>query len=189
MSVSKNELERQSVPGHLEVLEQDEMWNRLPPEVAPRGPAAPRPPPRLSPEKAREVEAEIAQISEMYSAFGRMILAKQGRSGEAPHAPSYSFYPRLTRAVFGAWGMEILHDLEGKPDGLGFEAIRRDLTGVSPRVLSRKLKILEAGGLVRRDVLDARPVRVAYRLTPNGQTLIRMALPIALALRTLVPPA
>ena len=41
----------------------------------------------------------------------------------------------------------------------------------SDRLLSTRLKELEQFGLVARDVRDARPSVVTYRLTPQGHAL------------------
>ena len=43
--------------------------------------------------------------------------------------------------------------------------------GISDRMLSERLKELEAEGLVQRDVFPEHPVRIEYRLTAKGQDL------------------
>ena len=43
--------------------------------------------------------------------------------------------------------------------------------GLSDRLLSERLKELEAEGIVEREVLDEQPVGVEYRLTPKGEAL------------------
>jgi DNA-binding HxlR family transcriptional regulator len=51
-----------------------------------------------------------------------------------------------------------------------FGALRRALPGaVSARVLSSRLKELESYGLVSRHDLSEKPLRVEYRLTPEGR--------------------
>jgi DNA-binding HxlR family transcriptional regulator len=42
---------------------------------------------------------------------------------------------------------------------------------ISSALLSDRLKELEAGGIVRREVTPSTPVRVAYLLTPQGEDL------------------
>ncbi|MCI4320891.1 MAG: helix-turn-helix transcriptional regulator [Thermoplasmata archaeon] len=65
----------------------------------------------------------------------------------------------------------------------GFEELRRNLTGISPRVLSLKLKELEEKGMVRREILDSRPPRVRYSLTERGWTVAWLSQPVLLYLR------
>lgn len=53
-----------------------------------------------------------------------------------------------------------------------FGELRRDITGVSPKVLTQKLRELERDGLVVRRVYASVPPKVEYSLTPLGQTLV-----------------
>jgi DNA-binding HxlR family transcriptional regulator len=52
-----------------------------------------------------------------------------------------------------------------------FNALRRQIGGVSQKMLSQTLKALERDGLVRRQVFPTVPVTVEYSVTPLGQTL------------------
>ena len=52
-----------------------------------------------------------------------------------------------------------------------FGEFRQALDGVPPRTLALRLVELEDAGLVERRVVDARPPRVEYRLTPEGERL------------------
>ena len=49
--------------------------------------------------------------------------------------------------------------------------IRNAVPGLSDRLLTERLRELEAAGIVRRDVTDARPPLVEYSLTPKGAAL------------------
>ncbi len=53
-----------------------------------------------------------------------------------------------------------------------FGELRRDIAGISAKVLTQKLRELERDGLVARRVYASVPPKVEYRLTPLGQTLI-----------------
>ena len=88
----------------------------------------------------------------------------------------------LVRAIFGKWSTDVLVALHVVPS-VGFEELRRSLTGISPRVLSLKLKELEQNGLVHRRIVDARPPRVQYSLTEHGWTVAWLAQPVLLYLR------
>ena len=49
--------------------------------------------------------------------------------------------------------------------------IRNAVPGLSDRLLTERLRELEAAGIVRRDVTDARPPIVEYALTDKGEAL------------------
>jgi DNA-binding HxlR family transcriptional regulator len=67
------------------------------------------------------------------------------------------------------WAVLVLHRLEDEP--LRFNRLRREIKGVSQKVLSQTLKRLERDGLVARHVFATVPVTVEYSLTPLGRTL------------------
>lgn len=50
-----------------------------------------------------------------------------------------------------------------------FGDLRRDLRGISAKVLTQRLRSMETQGLVARRVLPTKPEQVEYRLTPLGQ--------------------
>ncbi len=52
-----------------------------------------------------------------------------------------------------------------------FSDILNDVVGISNRMLSKELKELEINKVVRRTILDTRPVTVQYELTKHGLTL------------------
>jgi DNA-binding HxlR family transcriptional regulator len=53
-----------------------------------------------------------------------------------------------------------------------FGELRRDIDGISPKVLTQKLRELERDGIITRKIYASIPPKVEYRLTPLGQTLI-----------------
>jgi DNA-binding HxlR family transcriptional regulator len=67
------------------------------------------------------------------------------------------------------WALLVLDRL--KNETVRFNQLRRDLKGVSQKVLSQTLKKLERDGLILRTVIPTVPVSVEYALTPLGQTL------------------
>lgn len=89
---------------------------------------------------------------------------------------------RIVRSIFGKWSADVLLALHVSPS-VGFEDLRRSLPGISPRVLSLKLKELEQNHMVTREILDTRPPRVHYSLTERGWTVTWLAQPIFLFLR------
>ena len=74
--------------------------------------------------------------------------------------------------VGGSWKMTIVkHLTEGT---LRFGELGRAVGTVTPRVLARQLRELEADGIVLRTVYSQVPPKVEYSLTPLGETLAPM---------------
>ena len=79
------------------------------------------------------------------------------------------FYHRAVELIGKRWSGAILSVLMQGP--LHFSEIRRLVPDISDRLLSERLKELEAEGIVERRVLDGSPVRVEYELTAKGHAL------------------
>lgn len=72
-------------------------------------------------------------------------------------------------AFQGKWKMPIIGTLLfGKKR---FKEIEREITKITPRMLSQELKDLEANGIVSRKVYNTTPVTVEYELTESGKQL------------------
>ncbi len=67
------------------------------------------------------------------------------------------------------WALLILDRLQQEP--VRFNQLKRDIKGISQKVLSQTLKKLERDGLISRSIFPTVPVTVEYALTPLGQTL------------------
>ena len=52
-----------------------------------------------------------------------------------------------------------------------FNEIKQSVGQIPPRTLAQRLVELEEAGVLERRVIDARPPRVEYRLTDEGQRL------------------
>lgn len=81
------------------------------------------------------------------------------------------------RIVSGKWTLLVLRDLESGPKR--FTELERSLSGISPRTLSQRLRVLEAEGIIARTAYSETPPRVDYELTPKGSALM----PIVSAMR------
>jgi len=68
------------------------------------------------------------------------------------------------------WTVLVLGEL-GKQGTCRFTELRKQLAGVSEKMLTQTLRALERDGMVRRTVYPTVPVRVEYDLTPLGETL------------------
>jgi DNA-binding HxlR family transcriptional regulator len=71
--------------------------------------------------------------------------------------------------ISGKWKLPIIGSLLYGPRR--FKELCRDIPKITPRMLSKELKDLEANGIVTRTVYDTIPVSVEYELTPSGQSL------------------
>ena len=69
------------------------------------------------------------------------------------------------------WSLYIIATLNDGP--LRFSEIKRRVNGISQRMLTLTLRSLERDGLLTRTVHDAAPVRVDYRLTAPGGSLLQ----------------
>jgi DNA-binding HxlR family transcriptional regulator len=67
------------------------------------------------------------------------------------------------------WSLLVVDALLGGPQRFGDLAER--VVGVAPNVLSRRLRDLEAAGVVVAEPYSTRPLRHEYRLTPLGRDL------------------
>jgi DNA-binding HxlR family transcriptional regulator len=70
----------------------------------------------------------------------------------------------------GRWTPKILFALKQRPRRHG--QLRRQIGGVSQRMLTRTLRHLESSGLIARRVKQSNVVAVEYALTRLGRTLI-----------------
>lgn len=67
------------------------------------------------------------------------------------------------------WQLSIIYAaLSG---ALRFSEFAEAISGISPRMLSERLRDLEAAGLIERTVLPTSPPAVEYRLTERGRRL------------------
>jgi DNA-binding HxlR family transcriptional regulator len=55
-----------------------------------------------------------------------------------------------------------------------FKVLEREISGISPTMLTTQLRELEADGLLSREVFATVPPTVEYRLTAFGQTIVPM---------------
>lgn len=75
-----------------------------------------------------------------------------------------------TVALIGSkWKLLIIRNLLQRP--WRFNELKRDLTGISQKVLTDSLRSMEEDGLITRTVYPEVPPRVKYALSDLGQTL------------------
>ena len=72
------------------------------------------------------------------------------------------------------WVLLILNILGEQP--IHFNLLKKKIEGISPKVLSQKLKILERDGFIKREIQQSSPIRVEYSLTDLGRDVSHTAL-------------
>jgi DNA-binding HxlR family transcriptional regulator len=80
-----------------------------------------------------------------------------------PFCPAYS---KAIEIIGRRWSGSIIRSMLAGASR--FSEIRAAVPGLSDRLLSERLKQLEAEGIVERSVVPSTPVRVDYRLTDKG---------------------
>ncbi len=66
---------------------------------------------------------------------------------------------RLLRKLWGQWKTHVIYVL-GEQQACRFGVLRRTITGISPKVLTQRLRELEADGLVWREQENTIPPKV-----------------------------
>ena len=86
---------------------------------------------------------------------------------------------RVIRMIQGRWKLPILFRLYAEPSMRTLQ-LKRDLPGVSQKVLTQQLRELADDRLVERMDFGEKPLRVEYRLSRMGRDL----LPVLVAMRS-----
>eukprot|EP01012_Entosiphon_sulcatum_P046627 TRINITY_DN62777_c0_g1_i1.p1 TRINITY_DN62777_c0_g1~~TRINITY_DN62777_c0_g1_i1.p1 ORF type:complete len:126 (-),score=3.11 TRINITY_DN62777_c0_g1_i1:249-626(-) len=76
----------------------------------------------------------------------------------------------------GKWKLRIMRYLDARQDQRNtFKKIQREIEGISAKMLSKELHDLEINLLVTREVIDSKPVTVAYSITCYGCSVLPVA--------------
>lgn len=95
-------------------------------------------------------------------------------------------FQRAVDVLGRPWNALVLTALQEGP--LRFSALAALPNGPGDKILSARLKALEAYGLIRRDVEPGPPVRVSYALTASGRAFGEVSRAIQRWGRDLCPP-
>ena len=87
-----------------------------------------------------------------------------------PNCPARSFFEKFA----DKWILLIIYRLDQHSQH--FNELKKSLTGISPKVLSQKLKILERDGFISRTIHENNVIRVEYALTDLGTEFAQTAL-------------
>lgn len=99
-------------------------------------------------------------------------MGKQGREKVVPEGVLSPFCPVFTRAIeiIGRrWTGAIVRAMLA--GNTRFSELSAAIPGLSDRLLSERLKELEAEGIIERSVTPTTPVRIDYSLSRKGQDL------------------
>lgn len=77
----------------------------------------------------------------------------------------------LLELLADKWTMQVLGVLCDSDKRSRFNAIKRQVPGISHKTLTRCLRRLERSGVIERKVISAAPLGVEYAFTPLGNTL------------------
>ena len=77
---------------------------------------------------------------------------------------------RGMRLIGGKWTGSILWHVKDGP--VRFNDLARLIGGASKKMITERLRQLEANGLVKREVIDSAPVSVQYSITPFGESAL-----------------
>lgn len=104
----------------------------------------------------------------MKAVKARVKLEPNGRKAVLNASTEPCPIERGMRIIGGKWKGSILWHLQDGP--VRFNDLARQLGGASKKMVTQRLKEMEAMGLVRRKVLSTRPVAVAYEITGFGRS-------------------
>jgi len=84
----------------------------------------------------------------------------------------YNLFPlRDAIEVLGPkWRIQILVVI--KYGNESFTSIEKALGTISPRILSKELKILEENGLISREMSDTYPITIRYKWTSHTESIV-----------------
>ena len=85
------------------------------------------------------------------------------------HCPARLFFEKIA----DKWVLMIINVLARETQH--FNLLKKSIQGISPKVLSQKLKMLERDGFIERQVQNTAPIRVDYSLTALGLEVAKMA--------------
>lgn len=92
------------------------------------------------------------------------------RKNQSPQPPESCPLTECMKIVGGAWTFNIIWSLRAGPRR--FSELRVDIPPISPKVLSTRLRDLEARGVLTRSIMPTSPPSVEYALTPLGARLV-----------------
>ena len=103
-----------------------------------------------------------------------LLLIQEGtisKLGERKHSATCEHISRMLARICDKWTVLVTRTLGRGPRR--FNALRRDVGGISQKMLTQTLRELEENGLVKRTVIPVTPPQVEYALTDLGKDFLR----------------
>ena len=97
-------------------------------------------------------------------------MALRVRKSNAPPPPVGCPMATCMGVLGGAWTPSLIWKLSGDPRRFG--ELQRDIPGISPKMLTKRLRDLEEKGVVVRQVVPSSPPSVEYSLSELGRELV-----------------
>ena len=97
-------------------------------------------------------------------------MALKVRKSKAPPPPKGCPMSACMELLGGAWTTNVVWQLSGGPRRFG--ELMRDISGISAKVLTERLRALEDKGVVTREVMPSSPPSVEYALSDVGHELV-----------------
>ena len=88
----------------------------------------------------------------------------------AVHDPSTCAVAASAEIIGAKWTALLVHDLSEGPRR--FSQLEHSCSGISPRTLAERLRVLEQEGIVERHSYAESPPRVEYELTEKGAAML-----------------
>lgn len=92
------------------------------------------------------------------------------RKNRTPPPPPGCALTECMAVIGGAWTVNVVWSLRSGPRR--FSELRHDIPPISAKVLTTRLRELEASAVIRREVMPTSPPSVEYALTELGEELI-----------------
>ncbi|KKN21480.1 hypothetical protein LCGC14_0925070 [marine sediment metagenome] len=83
----------------------------------------------------------------------------------------------IMNVISKKWALLIINAI-GNTNSIRFGELKRVLIGINSKVLSDRLKDIEAVGIIRRKSFDEIPPHVEYSLTGNGKSFRKAMIPL-----------
>src|SRR5262249_55870125 len=103
-------------------------------------------------------------------------MALKVRKSKAPPPPKGCPMGACMKLLRGAWTMNVVWQLSGGSRRFG--ELIRDIPGISPKMLTTRLRELEHKGVVDRPVMPPSPPWVEYAFPGRGPELVPVIAPI-----------
>jgi DNA-binding HxlR family transcriptional regulator len=122
-----------------------------------------------------EVTMSVADIPPPGAAKADVDQAGEAEACEAVRKDPCRYSEVLGR-VGDKWSLQVIFCLGGGTRR--FTDLKRNIDGISQRMLTVTLRGLERDGIITRTMYPVMPPRVDYALTPMGDTLLEAASPL-----------